>query len=190
MALINCPECNKEISDKAASCPNCGFPIQEINKPKFSPTGMNICPKCGTTNGKFFDWDNYVADKCPYCKTEMLDCHTSTDEYENMSVDEQWLWRQEMYNKYVKNSPEFDESLFSKTFQERETKYEEEKEKQNNRSSIPTKPSEPKITCPYCHRTNTYRISSMAKAANIAMFGIFGNKRKYQWHCNNCNSDF
>ena len=27
MALINCPECNKEISDKALSCPNCGLPI-------------------------------------------------------------------------------------------------------------------------------------------------------------------
>jgi uncharacterized Zn finger protein (UPF0148 family) len=27
MALINCPECNKEVSDKALSCPNCGYPI-------------------------------------------------------------------------------------------------------------------------------------------------------------------
>lgn len=26
MALIRCPECNREISDKATSCPNCGFP--------------------------------------------------------------------------------------------------------------------------------------------------------------------
>ena len=29
MALIKCPECGKEISDKAASCPNCGFPIAQ-----------------------------------------------------------------------------------------------------------------------------------------------------------------
>lgn len=27
MALIQCPECNKEISDKARTCPNCGFPM-------------------------------------------------------------------------------------------------------------------------------------------------------------------
>lgn len=27
MALINCPECGKEISDKAMSCPYCGYPI-------------------------------------------------------------------------------------------------------------------------------------------------------------------
>lgn len=30
MSLINCPECNKVISDKAHSCPNCGYPITDI----------------------------------------------------------------------------------------------------------------------------------------------------------------
>lgn len=29
MALIKCPECGKEISDSAASCPNCGCPIRQ-----------------------------------------------------------------------------------------------------------------------------------------------------------------
>lgn len=27
MALIKCPECGRQISDKAASCPSCGCPI-------------------------------------------------------------------------------------------------------------------------------------------------------------------
>lgn len=27
MALINCPECNREVSDKAEVCPNCGFGV-------------------------------------------------------------------------------------------------------------------------------------------------------------------
>ncbi len=27
MSLINCPECGKQVSDKARSCPNCGYPI-------------------------------------------------------------------------------------------------------------------------------------------------------------------
>lgn len=31
MAMINCPECGKEISDKAASCPNCGCPIGVVS---------------------------------------------------------------------------------------------------------------------------------------------------------------
>ena len=29
MALINCPECKKEISSTAISCPSCGYPLQE-----------------------------------------------------------------------------------------------------------------------------------------------------------------
>lgn len=29
MALIKCPECGKEVSDQADSCPNCGFPIKK-----------------------------------------------------------------------------------------------------------------------------------------------------------------
>ena len=31
MALIKCPECGKEISDKAISCPNCGCPNSEFH---------------------------------------------------------------------------------------------------------------------------------------------------------------
>lgn len=29
MALITCPECGKQISDKAASCPGCGYPLAD-----------------------------------------------------------------------------------------------------------------------------------------------------------------
>jgi len=29
MALIKCGECNKKVSDKAATCPNCGNPIKD-----------------------------------------------------------------------------------------------------------------------------------------------------------------
>lgn len=32
MALITCPECGREISDKAVSCPGCGCPVEEIQK--------------------------------------------------------------------------------------------------------------------------------------------------------------
>lgn len=30
MAMIQCPECGKQISDKAATCPNCGCPVKEV----------------------------------------------------------------------------------------------------------------------------------------------------------------
>lgn len=43
---------------------------------------------------------------------------------------------------------------------------------------------------PYCHSTNTKKISNVTKAGSVAMFGIFSQKVKHQWHCNSCNSDF
>lgn len=33
MALIKCPECSLSISDKAAACPNCGYPLQPAPEP-------------------------------------------------------------------------------------------------------------------------------------------------------------
>jgi hypothetical protein len=44
MALINCPECGKEISDKAASCPHCGNPIYTKEEEYL------CCPKCRSKN--------------------------------------------------------------------------------------------------------------------------------------------
>lgn len=30
MALINCFECNKQISDQAPACPHCGVPLKAL----------------------------------------------------------------------------------------------------------------------------------------------------------------
>ncbi len=45
MALMKCPECGKEISDKAQNCPNCGFPIQEAKQETYSEIKQNPIPK-------------------------------------------------------------------------------------------------------------------------------------------------
>lgn len=54
MALINCPECVKQISDQAASCPNCGMPRQKTVNASLSTTPKKQevirCPKCYSTN--------------------------------------------------------------------------------------------------------------------------------------------
>ena len=30
--LIRCPECGKDVSDKAPACIHCGFPLNDIHK--------------------------------------------------------------------------------------------------------------------------------------------------------------
>lgn len=51
MALIKCPECGKEISDKADKCPNCGYFFEKMKFCKFCgekiPVDSIICTKCG-----------------------------------------------------------------------------------------------------------------------------------------------
>ena len=46
MALINCSECGKEVSDKAATCPNCGNPINQ--QPAAKSEEYLCCPRCNS----------------------------------------------------------------------------------------------------------------------------------------------
>ena len=41
MALIKCPECNKEVSDKAEICVHCGYPISKWIKEKNSDSSQS-----------------------------------------------------------------------------------------------------------------------------------------------------
>ena len=45
MALMNCPECGKEISDKAKICIYCGYPLEDENAKK--ETDIQ-CQECGS----------------------------------------------------------------------------------------------------------------------------------------------
>lgn len=45
MALISCPNCGKEISDKAIKCPQCGY---MLNEPTIDKQQNNVCEECGT----------------------------------------------------------------------------------------------------------------------------------------------
>ncbi len=35
MSLIDCPECQRKISDQAQSCPQCGYPLAQRHRPDF-----------------------------------------------------------------------------------------------------------------------------------------------------------
>ena len=42
MALIQCPECGKEISTSALSCPHCGYPLQKQGPLEYETTTVKI----------------------------------------------------------------------------------------------------------------------------------------------------
>lgn len=50
MAIIKCPECGGDISDKAKTCPHCGTPIYICPECKRVSIGSEgVCPHCGYT---------------------------------------------------------------------------------------------------------------------------------------------
>lgn len=62
--LIKCPDCGKEISRKAKSCPHCGCPMENTV----------ICPYCNNNSGKTYRQIQEVgcAIKCNYCGKDII----------------------------------------------------------------------------------------------------------------------
>ena len=64
MAIIKCPECGHQVSDKAATCPSCGVGIQgKITK----------CPECGeiVLNDQIL---------CPNCHSPLISTNNNDTE--------------------------------------------------------------------------------------------------------------
>lgn len=65
MALINCPECGKEISDKSEKCVNCGYPLD--NK----ENSIYYCKSCDKQNENGTDYCVYCGNRLtPYRKKQ------------------------------------------------------------------------------------------------------------------------
>ncbi len=45
MSLINCPECNHEVSDLAEKCPKCAFPLIQLKNTE-NKNKLNSSHKC------------------------------------------------------------------------------------------------------------------------------------------------
>ena len=140
MAIIKCPECGQDVSDKATSCPHCGCPINDALEGNFD-----------YINGKKVDVDKInfllglgkIVNVIDYLQHDIeLDYNTAVN--------------------------------IARTYQE----------KLNPTHKCETEGNV--IKCPTCGSTDVTRIGASEKAVNIALFGLLGNKRKMQFHCNNC----
>lgn len=69
MALIKCPECGNEVSDKAAVCPNCGVAISTIDTNTVAQNvNPEICPECGNE----IDPNTRICGNCGYNPINIL----------------------------------------------------------------------------------------------------------------------
>lgn len=184
MGIYRCGKC--KLYSTTEICPSCGRKLEPKNTMYDT---ISVCKRCGNLHS--------LDDKCNKCGIAVI---FISDEdivsYRNFTIktekepDSRQKWsldRKRIALKYIQDAPEFDQEAFDKTFEEDMQRAIEYDKKRN---APPAPPPKPIVECPYCHSKNTSRISSLSKAVSIAAFGLFSQKRKYQWHCNDCRSDF
>ncbi len=151
MALIVCPKCVNEISDKCELCIHCGYPL--------------INSKCDI-NGVVYDF----KEELPIVLLEKTDDYVAVCGKIRKKVSLTLADAGDLIRiiKELKAIPE--------TFTPKYPLEDREKLYGNSVKSV---------ECPYCHSTDTKKITTVSKAAHTALFGIFSLSRKNkQWHCN------
>lgn len=158
MALIKCPECGKEISDRADACIHCGCPLEnrEIETQKKN-TNIVYCYEKGIQNlflrcscGCEFKYMNTLY------KRTILDNGDYKFEQGGLPVI----------------CPQCRGIYDTISFRAEASPYHNEKNIE--------------IKCPSCNSLNVHRVTAGEKVTNVALFGLFGNKRKMQFKCNSC----
>lgn len=156
MALIICPECGKEISDKSETCIHCGYPLINYTC-KINDKEYNLKDELSMALVNNDDWIKAIGS---------LRRKTSLTLSDGDELIELMRSTKSVPNEFVPKYPLEDRS-----------KYE------NKTSNV--------ITCPYCHSTDTKKITNASKAVHTALFGVFSVSRNSKnYHCNKCNSDF
>lgn len=187
-----CPGCenlikNEEIKLNNNCCPDCGLSYDDKEKVEDLKRGY-ICPKCGCVYGNVKYRNN--SGKCRFCNVTLvkIDIDT-TDLYDIIFADcgESKTMAKAAANHY--GNSQFSENAYDERhmIQKEEAQQRELQKLQHQSSHIKPKPQ---VTCPYCHSTNTKKITTMDRIGSNIMFGIFSKKHGKEWHCNECGSYF
>ncbi len=150
-----------------------------------------FCSKCGdVTFG-----NKYLEEKCWVCGNILVPVPTKYIQEDEVFTDKELENKTvTLIEELIKTSPEFDQYLFehreeilAKKCAEYDSKMEHGKAILEGRA----KGNKYGIECPYCHSTNTKKITTTSKAVHTALFGIFSvSRNSKQFHCNNCGADF
>ena len=197
MALIKCPECGKEVSDKSAICIGCGYPIREnIEEVK--------------TNDKEVDETTY--EKRTYSKVDSeINSKLSITSQNNNSIPStsnstssdtdniilMWLaiiGAAVCFFGFVLNDHPFLAFITASACiafgMWRSTKISPEMQRQMGEIERQKKRRTANISCPYCNSHDIVKISIVGRTVSTSVMGLASNKIGKNWHCNNCKSNF
>lgn len=181
MLRVRCPQCNKIANVIDGKCQECGYgTIEYMTSIGLVENGtpitdrLYICPHCGT-----IDAGQTLRLKCDECNTPYKAVELTREEY----YDGIYICDKEvaLLEKYVGDTIDWD------IYNEREEKWNQRMEKEHQQRET-QQANVPK--CPTCSSTNIKKVSTTSKVVNVGLFGLFGNKRKMQFHCNNCGYEW
>lgn len=199
MALIVCNECGGMVSDKATTCPHCGFPLQEqAHLYQNSDKSLIFCPWCGVHGTKA--WWRYLGSRvgeCMYCGHYDGCGHTTETKGEIISLAQQedpatkdarnpdsindWIVRH-----YLIGTEQFSEAKYLTRLarQQRENVNEDNIEEIKDAQFAAYQASIPK--CPHCQSTSISKISALSRSVSVGLFGLASSKIGKTMQCNRC----
>lgn len=166
MALINCPECGKEISDKSKQCIHCGYPLEESNNDNKNSAYSIRLIHCGEQKVKLIKIIREITG---------LDLKRGKDVVDNLLL--------------IKTNISLDEAnSIKKQIEEVGGAVKITEFNANDVVISQTELNIPK--CPTCGSTDISKISTASKAVSVGLFGIFSSKIRKQFHCNSCKYEW
>lgn len=150
------------------------------------------CEKCG--------WIGHVlfSKTCKNCQIKMkllpenmkYKYHIFVEDWTKISNDEIIQRKENFVMSELNNNPLFSIEEYNKQINRQiETNRQIDKYHEQQKIDSQTK-SNPVVECPYCHSTNTKKISGVERVTSIATLGIFSKKINKSFKCNNCGGTF
>lgn len=176
-----------KINKTVLKCNNCN-PTHELDKlnPRWS-SGKKAEFRKGFIG--IYETEKFPADYnekldrliCPFCNSKLVDTKFPHNDFRVIGEATDWNRRvlDLMMELHKKDPIEYQLKLNQFKLQQEQSDAIREQERVSN---LPH--------CPTCGSTNISRISTTSKAVNTAIFGIFGQKRKHQFKCNNCKFEW
>ena len=191
MALIKCPECGRQVSDLAESCPDCGFPVKEYTLYNQKRVGA-YCPRCGVylMCGKKDYYENIKDEPCRFCGAQIQILPPDDKEFGIFFTQHENMRHlcDRVAKDYVSKLPEFSQEAYEKRLQRQaELAAEFDRKYGNPTVSTPLSKS-PGPKCPACGSTNTSKIGILGRSTSIFAFGLASNKIGKNWKCHNCGN--
>lgn len=183
MALIKCPECEIEISDKAASCPHCGFPVSSHIKSE------------NTQNYIHFYWVGRAGDsirKTTVCLDSQPILTMKCASKESVPVSgkshtvDLYQGKHHLLSEQVTIEDNSDHIVFA--YKETAGLTHAKLVKANVPDSEFFEDKKKKFTpkCPTCGSQNTHKISMTSKVFAFEMVGFASNSVGKTFKCKNC----